>query len=689
MAGMEKADLNLAIDKALENGEIKVFYQPKVEAGSTRVVGAEALVRWQKPDGSYIYPDEFIPELERTGKIVKLDYFVYQKVFGSLSKRIEQGKPVVPVSVNVSRIHLKNLDIYKYLKSLFRMYRVPPRYIELELTESVYAEVLEIFKPYINHFRSIGGKVSMDDFGSGYSSLNLLTDLPVDTLKVDKVFLKHSELKENEKIILSCVIKMAKKLKLDVLCEGVETISQSQFLSKMGCDMFQGYLYSKALPETEFCEYMEQHMNTEINEIHFSFQDNLWDDTGTYEGICHGDKITFADGPIKGMRALHFSGGEPYQDCVELPVSVLTNDSFTISFWMKEEQSHLWSSIYYAGYENGFCDIMPKAWDMKLSFRMKDGEDPAGWNDVGTEVVSLNKWVMVTASYNSSNHISKIYIDGRRCGILEDVLNLVGPRAIYLGCDIYAKGYYGYLADLHIFDQEISFEAVKEMYKKVKKHMHNEVHEEEEREFEEIHFALQGDLKDVSGTYECQFVGKDAVFADGPKSGMGALYFPGGAIGENILALPKEMNEEQSATVSFWIKDENPRQWVSSFFVRTKYGFMAEIPKDPENNTILRIKDEREEDWKDSVRKSLMKKGQWHNVVIVYNQKINMAAHYIDGHHNGITNTCRNMGEIEKIWFGGDDFQNSFEGYISDIRFFNRTFDIEQIRQLYEGTLDV
>lgn len=122
----KNVNINNAIRKAIEDGEMKVFYQPKVEAGSTRVVGAEALIRWQRLEGSYVFPDDFIPELERSGKIVDLDYFVYRTVFRTIRKRLDMGKPVVPVSVNVSRVHLRDLKIYDYLKFLFRKYHIPP-----------------------------------------------------------------------------------------------------------------------------------------------------------------------------------------------------------------------------------------------------------------------------------------------------------------------------------------------------------------------------------------------------------------------------------------------------------------------------------------------------------------------------------------------------------------------------------
>lgn len=675
-------NLHQALTEALENEYIKVYYQPKIEAGSTRVIGAEALVRWEKNDGAYMYPNDFIPELERSGRVIELDYFVYKKVFQKLRERLDEGKPVVPVSLNVSRAHLKNLAIYDYVRELFKKYKIPPHYIEFELTESMYVDNFETFRPMIDEFRAAGGKISMDDFGSGYSSLNLLTDLPIDTLKVDKVFLRHDTLLENEKIILACVIAMAKKLKMDVICEGVETKSQSQFLSRMGCDMFQGFLYSRPIPEEAFYHYLEEHLDTEIEEIHFSFDGHLYDDTGKYQGIMHGSNVKYDKGPIEGMSALHFYGGEPFHDCVELPVDVLKNDSYTISMWIKEEEARLWSGVYYAGYANGFCDIMPKGWDMSLTFRIKDKDDPAGWCDAGDEVVGLNQWIMVTACYDSVNHVSTVYLNGSRCGILENVLNLVGPKVIFLGGDIYAKGFCGCLADLRIFDQPISFEQVRELYKKMKKAVKEESETVQENPFKEFHFTLNETLMDTSGKYQCFYNDGKPEYKEGPKPSMKALYFKGGAVKENVLILPEKFNDLESFTISYWIKDENPREWVNTFYLEAEYGFMSEIPYGPSGTSIFRMKDFREEEWRDTLRERMIEKNQWHQIALIYNADIHMISHYVDGKHNGIKDGCYSIGKVKKLIFGGDIYQNSFEGCISDIRIFNQAFSIQQLNEI-------
>ena len=186
MEGIKKeVEITSYIPTAIENGEFKVYYQPKIETNTLRIIGAEALVRWQKPDGKFIYPDEFIPVIERSGQIVDVDYYVYREVFKFLRKRLDEGQKVVPISMNISRVHLNKMGILEYVKSLFEEYKIPSELVEFELTESIYINNTESALQLVEGLHAMGTKVSMDDFGSGYSSLNLLSRLPIDILKLD------------------------------------------------------------------------------------------------------------------------------------------------------------------------------------------------------------------------------------------------------------------------------------------------------------------------------------------------------------------------------------------------------------------------------------------------------------------------------------------------------------------------
>ena len=236
------------IDAAIKNNELITYYQPKINSETGIVCGAEALVRWKKPDGTMIYPDQFEPIIDRSGQIIQVDYFMYQQVFQFISERIAEGKSVVPISINVSRQHFKKLDIINYIKSLQRVYNIPPKYIEFEITETVCMEDTAKAMNFIRTFHEMGFKISMDDFGSGYSSLYLLSELPIDIIKMDKCFLQSENLHDKERVIISNIINMTHQLDITALCEGVETSQQSEFLKSVGCDIQQGFYFSRPVP---------------------------------------------------------------------------------------------------------------------------------------------------------------------------------------------------------------------------------------------------------------------------------------------------------------------------------------------------------------------------------------------------------------------------------------------------------
>ncbi len=246
-----------ALDDAIKNNEFYIVMQPKVSGSSNRLVGAEALARWKMSDGTEVYPDEFIPAFEKDGSVVKLDFYVYEKVMAYIRERLDAGKKVLPVSMNVSRAHMLTDDFVPKFKALIDKYQVPTQFLELEITESIYLENLSYFNAMIEELRLMGVRISMDDFGSGYSSLNALNDLKIDLLKIDKIFMKDETLKESDKTIIRFIIDMAKNLSMKVLCEGVETESQREFLNDAGCDLHQGYLYSKPVTIPVFNDFID------------------------------------------------------------------------------------------------------------------------------------------------------------------------------------------------------------------------------------------------------------------------------------------------------------------------------------------------------------------------------------------------------------------------------------------------
>lgn len=252
---IEDKNIENEMTYALENDEFEMYLQPQVSIASTDVVGAEALVRWIHPIKGIISPERFIPLFEKNGFIVKLDYLIWEKAFATIRKWIDEGYPVVPISVNVSRIHLYHSNIVERFIMLSEKYDVPRKYIELELTETAFFNNARELNYLVHALKKEGFALSMDDFGSGYSSLNMLKDIPVDTIKIDRGFLNEVVATEKGKTVIRYTIAMAKKLNINVIAEGVESFVQAEFLYHAGCETVQGYYYSKPLPVKKFEQY--------------------------------------------------------------------------------------------------------------------------------------------------------------------------------------------------------------------------------------------------------------------------------------------------------------------------------------------------------------------------------------------------------------------------------------------------
>lgn len=242
------------MDEALKRHEFVVFYQPKFALENNRICGAEALVRWQRDDGTMITPNNFIPIFEDNGFIVELDFYVLEQVCQKIRSLLNSNKHVVPISVNFSRMHLRDRMLVPRLTTIVKEYNIPPNLIEVEITESALVEDNGYLLTILQDIHNNGFKLSMDDFGSGLSSLNLLRELPFDVLKLDKDFFQKGTTTKRERTIIEYIVKMALDLNMEIVSEGVETEEQAEFLRSIHCPIAQGYLYEKPIPEKLFVE---------------------------------------------------------------------------------------------------------------------------------------------------------------------------------------------------------------------------------------------------------------------------------------------------------------------------------------------------------------------------------------------------------------------------------------------------
>lgn len=250
----EEHELLTELEPGLEHGEFLVYFQPKFSPQTEEIGGAEALVRWQHPTRGFISPGVFIPLCESSDLICRVDLFVFEEVCRRLSQWAALGRPLIPISVNLSRRHLMGSDFLLDYKAIADRYQVPAGLIELELTESLMFSLAEFhqMRDLLNEIHRLGFSCSLDDFGFGFSSLGALKELQIDCLKLDRSFFVHGQEEPRAQVVIRSMVQMAQKLGVSVVAEGVEQREQVEFLREIGCDLIQGFYYAPPLSTEKF-----------------------------------------------------------------------------------------------------------------------------------------------------------------------------------------------------------------------------------------------------------------------------------------------------------------------------------------------------------------------------------------------------------------------------------------------------
>lgn len=232
---------------AMQERQLQVYLQPQYHIASQKIVGAEALVRWNHPKLGFLCPDEFIPLFEWNRTILQMDFYILEEVCKLIQKWHSSGWPVFPISVNFSKLHLSTNDFVERFLALLEKYQINPMDVHVEWTESELAAQNELVGQMNQRLRSRGIQIAVDDFGSGYSTLNLLSQMPADIVKLDKEFLHFQRQDMQRRYLLEQIVHMAKGLNLVTIAEGVEYPEQAELLLEMGCEYAQGFLYSRPI----------------------------------------------------------------------------------------------------------------------------------------------------------------------------------------------------------------------------------------------------------------------------------------------------------------------------------------------------------------------------------------------------------------------------------------------------------
>ncbi|WP_320956396.1 EAL domain-containing protein, partial [Enterocloster asparagiformis] len=231
---------------------------PKIYLEDGSVAGAEALVRWVREDGRVIPPDEFIPLFEKNGFITKIDIFVLRRVCRWLKEREERGEPLFKISVNLSGVDVRDEQIVSYIADQVEEFGISPEYLEFELTETAFLSDTEQIFSVLKRLQDMGFTTSIDDFGSGYSIMNMVAEIPTDIVKMDCAFVQNCGKSDRGREFLSQLVLMVRKMGFVALCEGIETEDHLNMVEKMGCELGQGYYFSRPVPQPEFEEWLKK-----------------------------------------------------------------------------------------------------------------------------------------------------------------------------------------------------------------------------------------------------------------------------------------------------------------------------------------------------------------------------------------------------------------------------------------------
>lgn len=457
-------NIEAEMEDALANGEFVVFLQPKINMVTSSLSGAEALSRWIHPKDGIRSPITYIQLFEKNGFISNLDLYIFEEVCKIKASWKGLNYEHIPISVNMSRLHLYNEHFPDTLLEIAQKYSIPPTELELEITENIFIkDSIELIET-VNNLKSKGFLVSIDDFGSGFSALSLLKDLQVDTIKIDKEFLRDSSTNSRGRKVLRNVIAMCKDLKMDVVTEGVETKEQIHLITSCGCQLAQGFYYSKPLSVPDFYQFANDYSTNPQDSHNFRLNGSLLTEDGSLEGEFCGSGFQYVQGIYRNSKALYFPGGSQEENTVLLPKNTILNDSYTISVWLKPETSHVWTSAVYVKFETGFCSMLPLAWEGYSSFRIRDSKNINGWYDVTAAPLGEGYWNHYAVSYNAKTDTATAYINGDVVGILENVPTNRYVTQIRLGGDVWQPSYVGKMCELNIYNEVKDHEFIKNLF---------------------------------------------------------------------------------------------------------------------------------------------------------------------------------------------------------------------------------
>lgn len=461
--------IELEMEDALLDRQFHVFLQPKVNMVTSKLYGAEALCRWIHPVDGLRSPAVFIPLFEKNGFISKLDMYMFEEICRLKAEWKKQEAPYrdILISVNMSRLHLFDKRFPDTLAQIADKYNIEHNELEIEITESVFVKDSNELIDNVKRLKEYDFQVSIDDFGSGFSALNLLKDLAVDTIKIDQSFLYGSGATPRGKKVIRNIIAMCLDLKLDVITEGIETKEQVDFIKQCGCQFAQGFYYAKPLCVDDFIVFAKEHLVHTLSSYRFPLNGDLKSADGGMEMVINGEGLEYQHGIYSDSKSMHFPGGPKEMNTLFVPPEAIVNESFTVGMWFRADELQYWVCTMYIKFESGFLSFIPYSWEDEgvSDVRIRDSRNVNGWYDIRTAPLSAKTWYHYMVSYDAKKEIAVAYINGKVAGVLENVPTNRYVKWIILGGDVFQPSFVGNICELTIYNEVKDEKFINQLYK--------------------------------------------------------------------------------------------------------------------------------------------------------------------------------------------------------------------------------
>ena len=462
---LQKTMVDSAVS-ALRQGCFHISYAPVLNLQNSRLEQTDVYVSWRKDKDTVWKPEEYRPVLERNGFIRELDLHIFEAVCRDLyvfQKKYEVG---LKIRIQLSRLLFLDDRIPEKLSEIMEKYQVEAKDLDLSIEETALGQRdSENLIENMNRLVEMGFSLSLINFGKNFFGIRYLRKLPIHMIQFDSAYLKDNIQNHVGRKVIKTLVKLGKELKLTVGAKGITKKDEVIFLRECGCDVAEGQFYSMPLKLKDYVKYAMKKISSGDYCITYPFQGDLCSSAGTLEGTVHGDGIVFSEGVSEKWGGIYFPGGDIGKNVVYLPESLFSANDYTLSFWIKPEAVTPWGSVLYMRYLAGFASLVYNIGDGVSAFRISEDDYINVWHDVLCRAVNLNKWSMLSITYDAFSETARYYINGRKAGYRTNVPTLISCRQVVLGGDPFQKSFRGTVSALMIYDSAKTDTEIASLYR--------------------------------------------------------------------------------------------------------------------------------------------------------------------------------------------------------------------------------